>query len=386
MTCKASSINSKPTFIEIDVNKTPVSPLDSALVDSEIQAIFKELGKTAAWSLYTGPHLETLANSLRSRFERVHAQLCCSGTFAIELALRGCRIEAGDEVLLAAYDFPGNFRAIEAVGASVAIVDIPANTWSLNDIEPLDQAIGPKTKAIIVSHLHGTTASMATICQWAHDRQLHIIEDACQAPGAVMQGKPAGYWGDVSVFSFGGSKLLSSGRGGAILTNDARIDQRMRVYRDRGNDAFAMSELQAAVLGPQWKKLDARHVQRADAVTAIEKSISSFHWLACPIRRESISQCAFYKWGFRVQPQKSSAIELRDAVVRTLNQRGILAGAGFHGFGNRSNARCRRAGSLLNAEQAAQTTVLIHHTMLTQTLPDLLMELDRQLRNENIID
>jgi len=360
--------------------------LDLELVDSDIQAILAELAKTAAWSLYSGPHLESLVDLMKTRFHRAHAQLCCSGTFAIELALRGCRIEAGDEVLLAAYDFPGNFRAIEAVAASVAVVDIPKNTWSLNNTDELDRAIGPKTKAIIVSHLHGTTASMAAICQWARDRELYVIEDACQAPGAVIQGKPAGAWGDCSVFSFGGSKLLSSGRGGAIVTDDAHIDQRMRIYRERGNDAFAMSELQAAVLGPQLQKLDMRHAQRADAITQSEAAVSSFRWLVCPTRSESVSKNAYYKWGFRIQPQKSSAIELRDAVVQILNHRGVLTGSGFHGFSHRSNKRCRRAGLLPNAEQAAQTTVLVHHTMLNTTLPSHLMELDRQLRDANLID
>jgi len=368
------------------VNSSLVSSLDPALVDPDIQQILIALGSTAAWSVYDGPYLAGLAGGLRNRFRRAYVQLCCSGTLAVELALRGCRIGPGDEVLLAAYDFPGNFRAIEAVGATVAIVDIPANAWSFTELEELERAISPKTRAILVSHLHGTNASMAAICEWARHRQLRVIEDACQVPGAVIDGKAAGGWGDCSVFSFGGSKLLSAGRGGAILTDDPRIDQRMRVYRERGNDAFAMSELQAAVLGPQLLKLDARHAQRAAAVTAAEQAISELGWLDCPLRRESIAQSAFYKWGFRLRSTKTSAIEFRDHVLSMLNQQGLVAGPGFHGFGQRSSARCRRAGQLSNTQQAAETTVLIHHTALNSNLPNHLLEIDRQLQHANLID
>ncbi len=360
--------------------------MDPELVDAEIRLVLEELGRTAAWSLYTGPYLDDLTSGLQTRFQRGLAQLCCSGTFAVELALRGCRLGAGDEVLLAAYDFPGNFRAIEAVGASVAIVDIPSDGWSLRDVDALDRSCTPNTKAMIVSHLHGTVASMPAICQWARDRKIYVIEDACQAPGAVIGGKPAGAWGDCSVLSFGGSKLLSAGRGGAVLTNDSQIDQRMRIFRERGNDAFAMSELQAAVLGPQLRKLDVRHTQRANAVLQIEAGLSSLRWIAIPNRSESISNHAFYKWGFRVQYETSTAGDLRDTVVQRLNERGVLAGSGFHGFVNRTHKRCRRVDWLGNADHAVHATVLIHHTALGSKLADHFYELDRQLRDANLVD
>jgi len=313
-------------------------------------------------------------------------QPCCSGTIAVELALRGCRVESGDEVLLAAYDFPGNFRAIEAIGATVGIVDVHSETWTFPNLDELDKAIGPKSKAIIVSHLHGTTAAMDTICEWARFRNLAVIEDACQVPGATIAGQPAGSWGDCSVLSFGGSKLLSAGRGGAILTNDPRIDQRIRIVRQRGNDAFPLSELQAAVLGPQLMKLDSRHALRASHVFELEQSIANLKWIVCPTRNEPIANCAFYKWGFRVTASASPIAILRDAVLANLQDRNILAGPGFHGFGARSQARCRRQGPSIHAAQAVQSTILIHHTMLSHSLTEQLLDIDRQLHDANLID
>ena len=78
-----------------------------------------------------------------------------------------------------------------------------------------------------------------------------MIEDACQAPGAMLEGRRAGTFGDVGVLSFGGSKLLTSGRGGAVLTSDAHMAQRIRLYTQRGNEAYPLSEMQAAVVLPQ---------------------------------------------------------------------------------------------------------------------------------------
>src|SRR5437763_375725 len=95
---------------------------------------------------------------------------------------------------------------------------------------------------------------------------MKIVEDACQCPGALIDGKRAGAWGDVGVLSFGGSKLLTAGRGGAILTADAGAHQRARLWQNRANVVCPLSELQAAVLLPQLETLDARNARRLEQV------------------------------------------------------------------------------------------------------------------------
>ncbi len=168
------------------------------------------LATSGAWACYAGEYSEKLLQQLSLRFNRDKVQLCCSGTIGVELALRGCKIGPGDEVIMAAYDFPGNFRAIEATGATVVLVDIGEKSWTIESVAELEQAIRPETKGVIVSHLHGTLAPMRAISEWAATQKIALIEDACQAPGAFVDGKPVGSWGDVSVLSFGGSKLLSA--------------------------------------------------------------------------------------------------------------------------------------------------------------------------------
>src|SRR5256885_2272952 len=127
----------------------------------------------------------------------------------------------------------------------------------------LADAIGPATRAAVVSHLHGGIVPMRQVMQVAAARGVAVVEDAAQAPGAVVQGRKAGTWGDAGVLSFGGSKLLTAGRGGALLTPHADVHQRARLVLNRGNITCPLSELQAAVLLPPLDKLNARNARRA---------------------------------------------------------------------------------------------------------------------------
>lgn len=297
-----------------------------------------------------------------------HAILCCSGTIAVELALRGVGVSAGDEVILAAYDFPGNFRAIEAIGATPVLVDVQAGSWVVqtNDIE---QAVSDKTKAILVSHLHGQIANIPKIkaIVEATGRAIPIVEDACQSPGGMSAGKPMGTLGEVGVFSFGGSKLLSAGRGGAVVTNDDSVAQRIKVFSERGNDSFPLSQLQAAALLPQLGQLrtftDRRlkaasflceHINQIDGLTTLDLSTLSHE------NGNSENVNAIYKVPVRIEPVGGDV----EALVAELQAHGLPVGTGFRGFYRRSNRRCRKPVELPNSKMAAEQTLLISHPVL----------------------
>ena len=213
-------------------------------IHATAQAVQNALARFAtegAWRKYNGLYLESLRTYISNSLEREHVRLCCSGTFAVELAIRSLQLEPNEEVILAGYDFPGNFRAIQDSGAIVCLCDVAVGNW-VPTVEQLEAAIGPNSRAIVVSHLHGALAPMESICNWAKQKGLCVIEDACQAHGASIDGKPAGAWGDLSALSFGGSKLIASGRGGAVVTNNSRFAQRMTIYCERGNDSSTSPE------------------------------------------------------------------------------------------------------------------------------------------------
>jgi len=377
---------------------SPIHPTAQAVRDALATA-----AEDGSWRQYEGPSLVKLRSVLAESLDRKHVRLCCSGTFAVELALRSLKLPLNAEVLLAGYDFPGNFRAIQDAGASVCLCDVEVNSW-VPTAASLEQAVGPNTKAIVVSHLHGALAPMPSICQWAKQRGLFVIEDACQVHGASMNGKPAGSWGDLGVFSFGGSKLIAAGRGGAVVTNDDRYAQRMTVFCERGNDSFALSELQATVILPQLAHLQIDHALRLDAALDWFKSMSRFDWLSlCPLQEAdsplqetgglkqdagAIEQPAFYKIGLLVHPSILQSTLVRQIVHKSTNRSesplsiarewvlGKLAdyqtntgqqiemGVGFKGFVKRSASRCRQPVPLDNSRIAADATLVLHHSHL----------------------
>ena len=242
--------------------------------DEEIRAALEAALQDGSWGHYHGRHSEALVKNLSDQFDSEHVVLASSGTIAVEMALRGVGVKAGDEVLLAGYDFPGNFRAIEAIGAYPVLVDIDSANWCL-DFQALEclakeeEKSSSKVRAVVISHLHGGLAPMQKITDLARRQKWAVVEDACQAPGASVDGQPAGSWGDVGVLSFGGSKLLTAGRGGALLTNQQSVMQRAKIFAERGNNAFPLSELQAAVLGPQLSKLASRNQKRRELASLL---------------------------------------------------------------------------------------------------------------------
>lgn len=338
----------------------PEGPPDWPPADAEVADVLQQAYQSGDWGRYEGAFTSRLSRRIAEHWGVEHVQLCCSGTLAVELALRGLGVGAGDEVVLAAYDFPGNFRAVEAVGARPVLIDLDPDTWSL-DISRLPESVGPDTRAVIASHLHGTLADMARLRPLAHELGLKVVEDACQVPGATLDGRPAGCWGDVGVLSFGGSKLLTAGRGGAVLTGDPLMAQRMRVASERGNQLYPLSELQAAVLLPQLDKLPARHVTRLRHARQIVQRLKGGRVLRPAPWPRPGCEPAFYKVGFWLAAPSG---ECRDEVRLALQAEGLAVDSGFRGFVQRSSRRCRAVGTLQHAHRAAQHTLLLHHPVL----------------------
>src|SRR5262249_18368404 len=128
----------------------PLWPLDDPEVAQALQAALRD----RSWGKYHGPNVTRLEEALRSAFGVEHALACGSGTFAVELALRALKIQPGDEVIVAAYDYPGNFLSVHAVGARPVLIDVTPENWNL-DVRQLAGAFSAHTRAILVSHLHG---------------------------------------------------------------------------------------------------------------------------------------------------------------------------------------------------------------------------------------
>jgi dTDP-4-amino-4,6-dideoxygalactose transaminase len=340
----------------------PQGPPDWPVADPEVREALQAAYADGSWGKYRGPHVQRLEEWLRAYHGLDFALTCASGTFAVELALRALKVGPGDEVILAAYDYPGNFLSVHAVGARPVLVDVDPDNWNLA-VAHLAAAVGPDTRAVIATHLHGGVVPMREVMALAESHGLGVIEDAAQAPGATVQGRKAGTWGDAGVLSFGGSKLLSAGRGGALLTRHADVHQRARLWLHRGNHVCPLSELQAAVLLPQLDKLDARNVTRARNVRLLLERLTGVAGLRPFLNRTADVEPGYYKLGFQLDAERFGLA--RERLVAALRAEGVAVDAGFHALHvGRSPRRFRTAGILAEAERAHHGAVVLHHPVL----------------------
>ena len=366
----------------------PDGPPGWPLPNDQVLASLRSAYESGDWGKYHGEGIATVERRVANLVGKEHVRLCSSGTIAIELALRAAHIEPGDEVILAAYDFPGNFRSIESCKALPVLVDIDFETLAPSP-ESLQSAITPQTKAIVVSHLHGGLAAMSQVAALAKKHDVVLIEDACQAPGALVENQPAGSWGDICVLSFGGSKLLTAGRGGAVATNDASFVQRAKIFADRGNDAFPMSELQAAVLPCQFDSLESQNaIRQKNAARLTEMVAKAFDddsadadsWLIRPLDSANGNLPGYYKYSMLLNPGRFNA-GARPEWVHAIHAEGIACDAGFRGFVRRGSRRCRKTGDLANARTMSEFGVILHHpVLLTSDEAEIELLADRILR------
>ena len=265
---------------------------------------------------------------------------------------------------MAGYDFNGNFASVEQIGAMPVLVDIDSTNWNL-DPRNVEEAVTDKTKAVIVSHLHGGVVPMRDLRRFCDERQIAIVEDACQMPGGIVEGKTAGTWGDAGVLSFGGSKLLTSGRGGAVITNREEVHQRMKLFCMRGNNAFPLSELQAAVLRPQLSKLDSRNATRhanAQKLILAIKELPGVMPLENLVRK---TVAGYYKFGMKYYSEQLGGLS-REEFLEIVQEEGLALHAGFRGFALRSERRCRKVGNLPQSRAASANMLVLHHPVMLE--------------------
>jgi dTDP-4-amino-4,6-dideoxygalactose transaminase len=254
--------------VEITNSKLHVPFVDLAAQYSSIQAevdaaMAKVLQKT---DFILGADVKAFEEEFAAYSGAKYCVSVDSGTSALEMALRAYNIGAGDEVITVANTFIATALAISYTGARVVLVDINPHTYTI-DVDRIEAAITPRTKAIIPVHLYGQPADMDPIMEIARRHNLVVIEDACQAHGASYKGRQAGSIGHAAAFSFyPGKNLGAYGDGGGVTTNDENVNKTLLSLRNYGQSKKYHHEiqgfnrrldtLQAAVLRVKLKYLD----------------------------------------------------------------------------------------------------------------------------------
>lgn len=345
---------------------TPVvskGPPPWPISDAATASAFARLQLSGAWGKYHAEHTQELISTLQKQYQTEQVILTSSGTAAIELALRGLNLSQDDEVILAAYDFKANFTNIALLGATPVLVEIDPESGQL-DVDQASAAISSKTKVILTSHLHGGMVDMVRLRSLADKHSIAIVEDCCQVSSrAKIDNCITGNFGDVAVLSFGGSKLLTSGRGGAVLTNRADIAQRIRLYNQRGNEAYPLSEMQAAVLVPQLDQLEKRHQIRTTGAESIREVLMTETCLR-PFSCQPNTISDYYKLGMWYNETLMNGLS-RDLFCKAMQAEGVPLHPGFASLHRiHARRRFRQVGKLVHADSAHDSVVILHHPFL----------------------
>jgi dTDP-3-amino-3,4,6-trideoxy-alpha-D-glucose transaminase len=271
------------TAVDGQFTQIPVTRLDQAdpILMEELLEVVGRVARTGAFTM--GHELDAFEAEWATYCETDHAIGVSSGTEAISLALRALDIGPGDEVIVPTNTFIATAEAVSWVGATVKPVDIDPETHLITP-EAVAAAIGPRTRAVIPVHLMGSTVDVDAILEVARAHDLRVIEDTAQAHGAYVRGRRVGSIGDIGCFSFYPTKNLGAwGDGGAIVTGDGDLADRLRLLRSHGEKpryhhrivgtTARLDALQAALLRVKLRHLDARNEDRRRLGSALRAGL-----------------------------------------------------------------------------------------------------------------
>ena len=373
-------------------NNTPQWPFYE---QDELDAVQRVLsaGKGNYWSGEEGKLFEQeFADWCGAR----HGLCTSNGTIALELALRACGIEHGDEVIVTPRSFLASVAAVVAVGATPVFADVDFESGNITP-ETIKGVITNKTRGIVPVHLGGWPADMPAIMELANDHGIKVIEDCAQAHGASINGRLVGSFGHAAAFSFCQDKIMSTGgEGGMITTNDDMVRDIAWSLRDHGRnrertlsndhpfgfrwlqERFGtngrMTEMQAAIGRCQLKKVDSWVSQRQKNAKQISSGLQGVSGLRIPAPSET------YKHAFFRSTVLFDEEETRNTIVKKLQKSGLPASVGpcpeiyleeaFVNLGEVTGAPCSIARDL-----GKKTMVLSVHSGMETLLPEIIDEI-----------
>lgn len=268
-----------------------------------------------------GPRVKAFEEGFAHMCGVKHAVATSSGTTALHVAMLAHGIGEGDEVITSAFTFIASANSVLYAGARPVFVDIDPRTFNL-DVNQIEAAITPRTKAILPVHLYGLACDMDPIMNLAEKHGLAVIEDACQSHGAEYKGRKVGSFG-TGTFSLYPTKNITSGEGGMITTNDAAIDEKCRVLRQHGMRVryyhdelgfnFRMTDIHAAIGLAQLQKLEQFNAKRRANAKFLSENLKG---VVTPHVPEGYAH-VFHQYTIRVPDGK------RDALRAHLQEKGV---------------------------------------------------------------
>lgn len=275
-----------------------------------------------------------------SQFQKVkHTITVCNGTVAIRIALFAAGIGPGDEVIVPSYTFVATATAVLEANAIPIFADIDEDTFNISP-ESIKQLITERTKAIIPVHFGGAPSDMAKIMEIANEYKLKVIEDAAQAQGSTFHGKGVGSFGTAGTFSFQQSKNMTAGEGGAIVTDDDLIAEKVYSFHNCGrkpNNAwylhfgiggnYRLSEFQAGILLAQLEREEKNLTIRRENALYLNTLLSQIYGVEPIIYPDKIKS-SYYLYVMKYKKEAFNNVPKRK-FVEALNAEGITTLEGY---------------------------------------------------------
>jgi perosamine synthetase len=279
-------------------------------------------------------------------FERRLASACgvagavavSSGTAGLMLALQACEVGPGDEVITTPFTFVATASAIRHLGATAVLADIDPVSWNI-DPARIAAAVTRRTRAVLPVHVFGRPAEMTPIREIAGAHDLRIVEDACEALGSHIGGMACGSMGDAAVFGFYPNKVVTSGEGGAVTSNDPAILEWCRRQRNHGRlpgsaygspvpgHNFRISELQAALAASQLRRLPSLIRRRQRLAREYDRRLSGHEEIVLPDAEQNDMTMAWFAYVVRLADRFD--VQARDRVRARMSDLGVETGHYF---------------------------------------------------------
>jgi perosamine synthetase len=284
----------------------------------------------SGWISSAGKYVELFEAGFAKFCGVRHAVSCCNGTAALHLSLAALGVGPGDEVIVPTLTFVATANAVTYCGARPVFADSEPETWNL-DPAHVESKITPRTKGIVAVHLYGNPAEMDALRALANHYGLFLLEDAAEAHGALYGGRPAGSLGDIAAFSFYGNKIIATGEGGMVTTDDDALAARVRLLRGQGMDPerrywfpvvgynYRMMNLPAAIGLAQLERADWHMGRRREVAADYKLMLGGVRGLDWQTERERARHAY---WMFTVLLGDESA-DYRDRFMARLHEDGV---------------------------------------------------------------
>jgi len=290
---------------------------------------------------YGGPHVRKLEAAVASRFGARYAIATNSATTALQAAVAATGIAPGDEVIVSPYTMSASATSILMQNAIPVFVDVQDDIFCLDPVA-IRQRITPYTRAIMVTHLFGHPANMRGIQKIAEEHNLRVIEDAAQAVGASYDGKFAGTIGDAGILSLNFHKIIHTGEGGLILTNNDDIARRAQMVRNHGENVvekmalteiantmgsnYRMTEIEAAIGLEQFRKLNGLIAHRNRLAAHLTKRLNKLGEVEPPVIYPNATH-TFYAYAIKLDGEKLGVS--RHTFTKALKAEGVAFNEGY---------------------------------------------------------